>query len=283
MATNNTLQPGGQVIMKIQGLDFSYGTKQVLHKISLDIKAGRLIGLLGPNGSGKSTLFRCCLGFLPVQAGKIFFGGKPIESFGTKRLASELAYVPQEHRPAFPFTVREMVSMGRTPHMGRQPILSARDRLVVASSLQDVGISHLASENYNHLSGGQRQMVLVARALAQETSLIFLDEPTSSLDFRNQIRIWQTIRKVVNTGYGAVICCHDPNHILWFCDEATIVKDGRVLATGDAREVVTEPILEELYGKEVAKTTADNKPFIYPRSIMESSFARSDDIAVKGV
>ena len=253
--------------MTARDVDFAYGLKPILKKVSVSLRPGRLMGLLGPNGSGKTTLFRCCLGFLKIQGGAILFGSRPIESLGARALATEVAYVPQEHKPAFPYTVREMVSMGRTPRMGRRPVMTALDRDAVDKAMESVGVWDLAEDDFNRLSGGQRQLALVARALAQETSLIFLDEPTSSLDFKNQIRIWRVVREVVETGRGAMICCHDPNHILWFCDEATILHEGRVLASGEAREIVTSGVLELLYGRDAKKASAGGLPFVYPRSL----------------
>jgi iron complex transport system ATP-binding protein len=252
--------------MEARDLEFSYGEKKILKKVSIDFRAGRLMGLLGPNGSGKTTLFKCCLGFRRIESGTLRLGGRPLASYGPKALARSIAYVPQEHRPAFPYSVREMVAMGRTPHLGIRPALSEKDEAIVSEAMGTVGISGLAAENYNHLSGGQRQLTLVARALAQGSSLVFLDEPTSSLDFRNQIRVWQAVRSLVGKGSGAVICCHDPNHILWFCDDAAVLKDGVLLAQGEAGSVISEGILKELYAGEALMTRSGSKTFIYPRA-----------------
>ncbi|MDR2198680.1 MAG: ABC transporter ATP-binding protein [Deltaproteobacteria bacterium] len=256
----------GGFLLEARDVEFSYGAKKVLKGVSLGVPPGKLMGLLGPNGSGKTTLFKCCLAFQRPEKGDVLLNGRSVRSLSPKELAVKIAYVPQEHRPAFPYTVREMVAMGRTPHMGMRPTLTRRDGEIVDRSLELAGISSLADENYNHLSGGQRQLTLVARALAQETSLVFLDEPTSSLDFRNQMRVWGAVRELVKKGSGAVICCHDPNHILWFCDEAAVLKDGRLLAKGPSRQVVTTEILDELYGGEARKFEHGDKIFIYPRS-----------------
>lgn len=254
----------GQTIMSVSDLRFAYGPKEVLKGVSLGIAAGRLCGLLGPNGSGKTTLFKCCLGFLKPRGGEIRLGGKPVSSYTPRHLASHLAYVPQEHKPAFPYLVREMVEMGRTPHRGAMPLLSKKDHQAVARALERVGLSGLAGENYNHLSGGQRQLVLVARALAQEASLMFLDEPTSSLDFVNQLVVWETVRAIAAEGPGVVICCHDPNHILWFCDEVAALKDGRLLAVGEVKSTVTRELLETMYDRPIKTEMVGPRMFIYP-------------------
>lgn len=254
----------GQTAMRIQNLFFSYGAKAVLKGVSLDITAGRLCGLLGPNGSGKTTLFKCCLGFLKPGGGGIVLGEQPLSSYSPRHLAAHVAYVPQEHQPAFPYLVREMVEMGRTPHLGAMPTLSKHDHHAVDHALERVGLRGLADENYNHLSGGQRQLVLVARALAQEASLMFLDEPTSSLDFSNQLIVWETVRDIAAEGLGVVICCHDPNHILWFCDEVAALKDGHLLKAGPVGETMTRELLEEIYSRPINAERVGERTFIYP-------------------
>jgi len=187
MVCNSHLYALGQTIMTVEDLTFSYKSKEILSHINLEIKAGVLYGLLGPNGSGKTTLFKCCLNFLKLNSGIIKLNGQPLKNFTTKHFAKHVAYVSQNHQPVFPYLVREMVEMGRTPYRTGIPILNKRDHMAVDHALERMGLTHLAQENFNNLSGGQRQLVLVARALAQEAFLMFLDEPTSSLDFNNQL------------------------------------------------------------------------------------------------
>ncbi|MDR0247639.1 MAG: ABC transporter ATP-binding protein [Burkholderiales bacterium] len=254
----------GQTAMSIRNLSFAYGAKKVLRNISLEVTAGSLCGLLGPNGSGKTTLFKCCLGFLKPGSGEIHLGNTLLSSYSPKHLASHVAYVPQDHQPAFPYLVREMVEMGRTPHRGTMPVLSRRDHMAVDHALERVGLRQLAGERYNHLSGGQRQLVLVARALAQEASLMFMDEPTSSLDFSNQLIVWETARAMAAEGLGVVICCHDPNHILWFCDHVAALKDGNLLAVGQTRSTMTRELLGALYNRPIYTGQVGQRTFIYP-------------------
>jgi iron complex transport system ATP-binding protein len=256
-----------ETIMAIRHLSFSYGTRKILHDISLDLAAGRLCGLLGPNGSGKTTLFKCGLGFLKTSHGAISLAGRPLQEFTPKRLAGHVAYVPQEHQPAFAYSVRQMVEMGRTPHQGLAPILRRGDRLAVEHALDRLGLAHLAQEPYNQLSGGQRQLVLVARALAQEAFLMFMDEPTSSLDFSNQLIVWDAARTIAAEGIGVVICGHDPNHILWFCDQVAALKEGRLLAHGPPGETLGRELLAELYDRPIEAARAGERTFIYPPSL----------------
>ncbi|MDR1487758.1 MAG: ABC transporter ATP-binding protein [Deltaproteobacteria bacterium] len=254
----------GETMMEVKKISFAYGRKEVLKDVSLNITAGRLLGLLGPNGSGKTTLFKCCLGFLKVKSGRIMLGDKNLSDYSARRLAAHVAYVPQEHKPVFPFLVREMVEMGRTPHRGVPPVSSKGDRLAVERALERVGLRDLAEENFIHLSAGQRQLVLVARALAQQASLMFLDEPTSSLDFSNQLTVWETVRDIAAEGLAVVICCHDPNHILWFCDEVAALKEGRILASGPAQSVIRRKLLEEIYSRPINTELIGERTFIYP-------------------
>ncbi|MDR1395303.1 MAG: ABC transporter ATP-binding protein [Deltaproteobacteria bacterium] len=260
---SNLASPRGTDI-KISGLSFAYGRREVLKDISLVLPAGRLLGLMGPNGSGKTTLFRCCLGFLKPLQGTIELAGRRLDSYRPRELAAKIAYVPQEHRPAFPFTVREIAAMGRTPGQGWLPVLSKSDHRKVDEALERLNLSQLADENCSHLSGGQRKLVLMARALAQDADLLFLDEPTSSLDFSNQLLVWDAVRTLAAEGIGCVASCHDPNHILWFCDEAAALKEGRLLAAGSVREIVTQTLLENLYSRPVSFTGEGSAAFIGP-------------------
>lgn len=264
MVCNTHLYELGQTIMTIENLTFSYNSKEILNHINLDIKAGVLCGLLGPNGSGKTTLFKCCLNFYKPISGVIKLNGQPLNTFTVKHLAKHVAYVPQNTQPVFPFLVREMVQMGRTPHRTYMPVLSKNDHMAVDHALERMGLTDLAKESFNDLSGGQRQLVLVARALAQEAFLMFLDEPTSSLDFNNQLLVWQAIRNLANEGMGIVICCHDPNHILWFCDEVAVLKNGSILKHGSIKDVMTQKLLESLYERHIYITTVNEHTFIHP-------------------
>jgi len=257
-------QGARQVLLSIRTLFFAYRQKNVLQGISLDFKAGRLCGLMGPNGSGKTTLFKCCLGLLRANNGSITLEGRPLAAYRPRELATRLAYVPQEHKPAFPYTVREMVEMGRTPHRRAVPILSKADHRAVDKALERLGLGGLAKEHYNCLSSGERQLVLVARALAQEATLLFLDEPTSSLDFSNQLIVWEAVRSLTREGLGAVICCHDPNHILWFCDEVAVLKEGSLLAEGSVEATITRELVETVYDRPVQMIRSGSRSFIGP-------------------
>lgn len=256
--------PDAGSALNLQGLSFAYGNRPVLDDISLSVRPGEICGLLGPNGSGKSTLFRCCMGFLHPQKGQIHVHGVSIAHMPPADLASRVAYVPQEHRQPFPFTVREMVLMGRTPHMKGWFRLDKKDMLAAENAMDRIGIRQLADQPCNQLSGGQRQLVLIARALAQQTPLILLDEPTSALDFSNQLAVWNILREVAAQGAAILVCCHDPNHILWYCDKAAVIHQGRLAAYGPASDVISEGLLQCLYGPQCIRITSGRTGMVCP-------------------
>lgn len=240
--------PSEHPALHVQQVRYAYGARAVLDGVTLDVDAGTVCGLLGPNGSGKTTLFKCCMNILTPQSGHITLWGQSLTGLRPAALARLVAYVPQEHRQAFPFRVRDMVLMGRSPHMRGLFRLADEDQRQVDAALERVGLADLADVPCNQLSGGQRQLVLLARALAQQTPLLLLDEPTSALDFSNQMAVWSMIRAIAGDGKTVLVCCHDPNHILWFCDQAVMLHEGRVLADGPPQSVITTPLLHAIYG-----------------------------------
>ena len=257
--------PDKHPALETRDLGCRYGTRTVLSGVSLRIEPGTVCGLLGPNGSGKTTLFRCCLNFHRASSGDILMNGRSTLSLSPARLAKLASYVPQEHRMAFPFPVRDVVRMGRSPRMSGLFRLNSRDDEAVEDALKKTGVLHLADRPCNRLSGGQRQLVLIARALAQNAPLMLLDEPTSALDFQNQLEVWKTLRSLAERGFTVVVCCHDPNHILWFCDQAVLLKNGRTLDSGAPENVMTGTALTELYGGACSRgELAGGLPVVHP-------------------
>ncbi len=227
-------------------LNFAYTGDAVLKDVSAGFRQGKLHALFGPNGCGKSTLLKCVVGLLPVQGVEVF--GRQLHTLTPRQRAKLVGYVPQEHRTGFPFTTQEVVLMGRTPHLGGLSGPRAADRQAAMDAMTEVGVQELAQRPYTQLSGGQRQLVLIARALCQDAPLLVLDEPTSALDFKNQLLVWNTLCRLRDGGRTILVCTHDPNHLLWYCDEALCLQDGRVLAQGPAQQLVQGPLLEQLYG-----------------------------------
>ncbi len=235
-------------MLKVNNLSFSYGRHRVLKDIDFQIKTGELCALFGPNGTGKTTLFKCCLKFLNPDSGTVRINGKDIRRLPPKQMARLVAYVPQAHHCAFSFTAGQIVLMGRTPHLNRFFTPGARDRKLADHAMQVLDISHLADTAFNRLSGGQQQMVLIARAIAQQTGLIFLDEPAAALDFKNQIRLWQTLQHIAEQGTAILACTHDPNHVSWFCHSTVVLDKSQLVAKGAPGQVMTQEMMDRIYG-----------------------------------
>ncbi|MCL6448893.1 MAG: ABC transporter ATP-binding protein [Armatimonadetes bacterium] len=258
-------------MLRVENLHFAFPGFQVLEDISFDVKKGELCALFGPNGSGKTTLLKCVAQLLKYQKGDVYVDEDKINKKSAAELARIISYVPQEHKPPFPYQVKEVVLMGRTPHLGRFFGPSRKDIAVAVRAMDLIGIRYLANRSYTELSGGQRQLVLIARALAQETKVLLLDEPTSNLDFQNQIKIWRIIKKATRNGISALTCTHDPNHVLWFCDRVIVLKDNGIIATGPPDKVLTEETLNEIYDDMCSVKSLDGMKMITPRRADDSA------------
>lgn len=234
----------------IENVCFSYKAGyEVLSGVSTEFSSGGIHCLFGPNGSGKTTLLRCLAGLLKPESGTISLLGNKLNAMTAREISRTVAYVPQEHSISFPFTVFEMALMGRNPYLGAigsGP--SEADKLIVKEALKSVGIEALADKAFTELSGGQKQMTMIARALAQDTPVIILDEPTSALDFKNQISTWKMLKMLRDRGKTIIVCTHDPNHVLWFSDSVTILKEGTIVAEGSPKTLITDELLTMLYG-----------------------------------
>ncbi|WP_018153758.1 ABC transporter ATP-binding protein, partial [Methanothermococcus thermolithotrophicus] len=236
-------------MIEIKNLHFGYDEKHdILRGVSFKVEKGELCAIFGPNGAGKSTLFKCMIGFLKPKKGGVSIGERNILKMPVEDIAKLIAYVPQEHKPPFPYLVKEVVLMGRTPHLGGIFGPKKKDVEKALEAMDVIGISHLADRPYTDLSGGQRQLVLLARALTQETKAMILDEPTSALDFRNQLKIWSMLKKLTKRGMPIVVSVHDPNHMMWFCDKVVVLHDKKIIASGEPRNVLTKEVLKTLYG-----------------------------------
>jgi iron complex transport system ATP-binding protein len=255
-------------VLRVLDLRFSYGSLPVLRGVSLETRSGEVCGLFGPNGCGKTTLFRCCLGLLRGRAETLAVEGHDIGSLPPAQRARLMAYVPQEHKPPFPLLVRDVVMLGRTPYLGLLGRPAPADWRIVHETLERVGLAGLAARPYDRLSGGQRQLVLIARAVAQRTPVILLDEPASGLDFHNQVRIWGVLRSLAESGASVLCCSHDPNHVAWFCDRAVVMKDGSIVAEGTPSEALSAATLDRLYPGTCELTGAAGAPVVLPSSVI---------------
>jgi iron complex transport system ATP-binding protein len=254
-------------MLHVQNLRFSYGPREVLRGVSLETKRGEVCGLFGPNGCGKTTLFRCCLGLLQGQAEELSVGGHAIGPLPPAQRARLMAYVPQEHKPPFPLLVRDVVMLGRTPYLGLLGRPAPEDWRIVYDTLERVGLTGLGDRPYDRLSGGQRQLVLIARAVAQRTPLVLLDEPASGLDFHNQVRIWGVLRSLADAGAAVLCCSHDPNHVAWFCDQAVVMQDGAIVASGAPGEALGATTLEQLYPGTCELRRTGRTTVVLPRTV----------------
>lgn len=224
------------------------GDKVVLDGLSFTLEQGELLCILGANGVGKTTMYRTVLGFLPLLGGHILVDGKDISVFSKTQLARAIAYVPQYHTPPFPYTVFDVVLMGRSAHLQQFAAPGKADEKITFEMIERMGISHLKDEVYTEISGGERQLVLIARALAQQSSYILMDEPASNLDFGNQIRMLKTIKELTNEGIGVCFTSHYPEHAL-LTDSSVLAIEGKQKAVkGSAKEIITDRLLQDMYG-----------------------------------
>src|SRR5256885_5349854 len=220
--------------MTLAGRDLTigYSDRVVGRGLNVALAQGEVLALLGPNGGGKTTLLKTLLGLLAPLAGEAAVEGRSLVSLSIRERARHIAYVPQLHTPTFAFTVEAVVLMGRTAHGSLFSRPSAHDRAVAAGVLEQFGIAHLAPRPYTMISGGERQLVLLARALAQQPQFVVLDEPTASLDFGNQGKVMRQIQILAAAGHGVLFTTHDPNHALRTADRAYLLRGGQRLAEG---------------------------------------------------
>jgi iron complex transport system ATP-binding protein len=242
------------VRLEAHALAFGYRKHPVGRNVSVALAAGEVMCLLGPNGGGKTTLFRTLLGLLPAQGGRVTLDGADLRALPRREVAKRIAYVPQAHIGYFPFTVRDVVLMGRTAHLAAFAGPSRRDRERAEEALEQLGLSRLADAIYTQISGGERQLTLIARALAQAAPLLVMDEPTASLDFGNQVRVLEQVTALARSGIGVLLSTHDPDQAFQCADRVALLRGGDLIAQGAPEAVLTREHLRDLYGVEVEVT-----------------------------
>lgn len=237
--------------IEIRALDFSYGKRQILHDISIDIPDATLVNVLGPNGVGKSTLFRCILGLNSTYSGTVLVNGKDLKKLSIRERAREISYIPQTHAPIYNYEVIDVVLMSAGADLGILRTPGRRHRKIAYDALERVGIAHLAERTYTQISGGEQQLVLIARALAQNAKTIIMDEPTSALDYGNTIRVLSCVRQLAKEGLSIVQSTHQPDQAFLYSDKTLVLHQGRVFAFGSPKEIITDNLVGTIYNVNV--------------------------------
>ncbi len=244
----------------VENLAFGYGRRNIAQNISFNLNPGEVLCLLGPNGVGKTTLFKALLGLIRPVSGSIVIDGVPLSQLNAKMRARKLAYVPQGHATTFPFSVIDIVLMGRAAHLGPLAIPGHADHLLAYQCLARLGMEHLAKRSFSEISGGERQSVLIARALMQEARVIIMDEPTASLDYGNQVRVLALVRQLADDGISVLFSSHAPDHAFLCADRVALMSRGRLGPVGRPGDVLTASSLKALYRIDVTVGTLAGHP-----------------------
>lgn len=237
-----------EMTIQAERVSFRYGSQRVLEGVDFSLQNGMLCCLLGRNGAGKSTLIRCLLGLTRDYQGTIFINGKKQQEYDQRELAKHLAYIPQEVNCVYGYTVEQYVLMGRTAHLGTFQTPSSKDNDIAVQALRKLGISQLAKKSMNNISSGERQLASIARALAQQSTALIMDEPTASLDYGNQVRFMVLGQKLARQGHLVFMSCHNPHQARQFADCVMVLERGKVSVLGAAEELITPELIARIYG-----------------------------------
>lgn len=251
------------MILEIRGIKFNYGSRVTLKDVEMDVERGEVASLVGPNGSGKTTLLKCINKILKPKRGTIILSGKDISKIKLKELACLAGYVPQGTIRSFPATVFDTILLGRRPHVGWG--IGSKDTEVVSELIKSMGLEEMALRDFNELSGGEKQKVLLARALAQEPEVLLLDEPTSNLDLRHQLEVMNLVSSIVKErGVSAIMAIHDLNLASRYSDKVILLRKGEIYAAGKPSSVFNTEIIREIYGVETMINKDSGRPYIIP-------------------
>jgi len=252
-------------IINCSNLGFSYNGTDVLNGINLSIDPGKMVGILGANGAGKSTLLKILCGVLKPKTGEALFKNKALSKMDRREIAKGIAYIPQDPMFAFPFTVNEVVLLGRAPYIGRFEFEREQDKEVAKRAMETVGIIHLKDRLISEVSAGERQLTSIARGLVQEPELMILDEPATYLDVKHRTEIMNILRELKEEkGISVLAATHDIFSSLFYFDEIMILKDGNVLAQGKADQIINNETLSTAYGIEVIVRKENGRIFVFP-------------------
>ncbi|OCL91885.1 ABC transporter ATP-binding protein [Aliarcobacter thereius] len=237
-------------LIEAKNISFSYKNNQVLDDINFELNQGDILSLLGKNGSGKTTLLKILLGIFKSK-GEVKILDKSIKEYSNKELAKLISYVPQTHQIPFDYTIFDVVLMGRLPHIGLFSNYSSKDRDIAIKALEKVGILHLKEKIYSQVSGGERQLAFIARALTQSAKIIFMDEPVTGLDYGNQLKLLNFLKTLSKEGYTFIKTTHYPEHALYASNKVMMLEKGKVLDFGDIEEKLTQENIKILYNIDV--------------------------------
>ena len=246
--------------LSVHSLCFSYNTTPLLKNIHFSLDTGKFVCILGKNGAGKSTLFQCILNLQKKYTGQISLDGQNIKTLKEKELAKFIAYIPQIHKQSFAFSVFDTVLMGTTASLSPFSTPKETQKETAMEALRLMGIEKYAFRSFSHLSGGEQQMVLIARALAQKAPILIMDEPCSNLDYGNQIRLLKKLKQLSALGYLVLLSTHNPEHAFLFADKVLVLHNGNTMALGKPQEVLTASLLEEIYNIPIQLYTSSDIP-----------------------
>lgn len=245
-------------MLVVDKVNSGYGSNVVVKQASFVANPGSFTCILGANGCGKTTLLKTMLGLIKPFSGTIKLEGTDLHQLKQRDIAKQVAYIPQAHVPPFPFSVKDVILMGRTPYLGRKSAPGENDYQIVEGAMERLGISPYMDKPYTTLSGGQQQLVMIARALAQKTRFLFMDEPTANLDFGNEYRVLEQVYSLVKEdNIGVVMVTHNPDHAFYFADEVVIMKDGEIIRRGKPDEEVDSKTLKDIYNTSVEVVGVD--------------------------
>ena len=251
-------------LLEVKDLRCGYGKRsnavEIVHGVSFHLDSNEFMCIIGSNGCGKTTTLKAVMGLLPALGGTVLANGVDVHRMPERELAQHFAYIPQAHTPPFPFSVADVVMMGRTPYVNRLARTTRHDRMVAYRALEMLGIDQFADEQYTQLSGGQQQMVLIARALTQQSDILVMDEPTASLDFGNQQLVLSRMRVLSQMGKAVIMVTHDPDHALFCADRVVVMEKGLVIGEGTPDECITTDMLRRIYNTEARVMDVEVEP-----------------------
>lgn len=238
-------------VVHIEDICFSYESEMILKHLSMDVSSSRIFFIMGNNGSGKTTLLNNLMGFLLPQQGVIQLSGNDISSLDRQTMSRLVAYVPQAIHLNTDFSVVDYIALGRTPHIGMFNRLTDEDYQVIEKVSILLGVDSIFEASFNKLSGGQKQMVAIARSLVQDAPIIILDEPMSALDIGKQVELLKVLQNLAESGKTVILTTHNPNHALTVDSDACFMKQGELVAVGKSKEIITENLLRSVYGDNI--------------------------------